>query len=237
MMSRSWSHASHRLCNTRTVQSIGPKGRKTSKLRPSASRRLDTTSRSSLVATSRARVSSGGSPADAASHRGGEVLGSKPAVTSRVRSPGSRWTIPLASHRWRTTSGAAHSVHRVGAAQSSGPNPSSTATNRRRCSPTTSSRCSGSRSHGPPVRSASASGRTERTVHLRRPRRPRDARPVTLGPSIPQIGGSDHTRPNRPRSAPCKSQTPAFREAERLARLSRSWVRELTSIFVNTFFR
>src|SRR6266571_1989676 len=79
---------------------------------------------------------------------------------SSVRSSGpAPAAIALPSHRWRTASCADQSAHRVGAAQSSGPNPFRTATNRRRWSPNTSSRCSGSKLHAPAVRSSTVLGR------------------------------------------------------------------------------
>jgi hypothetical protein len=66
-----------RLQQVRTVQSIGPYGRRTSNLRPRASRSRARAS-SSVVAMRRAREAPGGSPADAVSHPRGVILGSKP---------------------------------------------------------------------------------------------------------------------------------------------------------------
>ena len=52
------------------------------------------------------------------------------------------------------------------------------------------------------------------------------------------VSTADHGKPTRPTPGTFRStQIPYFTEAERRARLSRSCVREVTSIFVNTFFR
>src|SRR5260370_34436455 len=99
----------------RNVQSIGPYGRWTSNLLPRASRPRAQASSSLVVATRRPRVAAGDSPADAVSHRRGDVLGSEPAVVSRERAPAPAAIANAAPpHTGRSASGADPAAHRVG---------------------------------------------------------------------------------------------------------------------------